>query len=76
MGIIIDEDGLCIHLLEPETCTMCNGHDAREKAEKDPWKRFPAKYEGQCRKCHLPIYPRQMVAWREGESAVHDGCQP
>ncbi len=27
------DDDECIHLLDPRTCTICNGRDAREHAE-------------------------------------------
>lgn len=27
----VDEDGLCKHLLEPATCTLCNGRVKKDR---------------------------------------------
>lgn len=65
----------CIHGLGPvAACTICNGKDRIETVE--PFRTFPAKYEGTCGMCHLPIRIGDLIAWREGEHPIHDGCRP
>lgn len=71
----MDDTEECIHLMDPASCTLCNGRAAKERKEAEQAPRtFPAKYEGQCPACDLPIYVGQMVAWREGRRAVHERC--
>lgn len=65
----------CIHLLNPATCTICNGRERRERETHTEGRReFPAKYEGQCPTCNLPIRVGDTVAWRTGEPARHARC--
>lgn len=65
----------CIHGLGPKTaCTICNGKAGI--AADDPWRTFPAKYAAQCNACNLPIEVGQIIAWREGDRAIHEGCRP
>jgi hypothetical protein len=52
----------CIHLLDPATCTICNGRDARErKAAKTVVRTFTARYAGHCR-CGDLIAPGAIIA--------------
>ena len=63
----------CIHGLMTITCTTCNGRDARERAEAaEAYRMFPAKYDGQCRACNLPIHVGQWIAWRPDEAPIHE----
>lgn len=68
----------CIHGLGPvEACVICNGRakrDAAEQAERP--RQFPAKFEGQCDECDLPIYVDQVVAWLPERRATHVECWP
>jgi hypothetical protein len=66
----------CIHGLGPiEACTICNGRDKREKAEAAERPRvFPAKYDGHCPGCNLPIHAGQMIAWVPDARPTHEGC--
>lgn len=66
----------CIHGLGPiEACVICNGRAQREAAiEAERPCVFPAKYDGQCSACDLPIYPGDMIAWRPDERPTHEGC--
>lgn len=66
----------CIHGLGPvAACVLCNGRAQREAAEQaEAPHTFPAKFEGQCPGCDLPIYVGQIVAWLPERKATHEGC--
>ena len=65
----------CIHLLDPATCTICNGHDRRLKQQQaQRGHSFPAKYASRCYVCRDEIAVGDMIYWIEGEPAVHDEC--
>lgn len=65
----------CIHLLDPSTCTICNGRDKREaEAESSRYKMFPAKYAGRCSACRFSISIGDLIGWREGEPVLHWDC--
>jgi hypothetical protein len=66
----------CIHGLGPvEACTICNGREKREAAERAERPRtFPAKFEGHCLGCNLPIAVGQIVAWLPDRPTTHEGC--
>lgn len=72
---LTNEQVECIHGLLDITCTICNGRDKRERAEtREAYRTFPAKYDGQCRECNLPISVGQMIAWRPDEPSIHQAC--
>jgi hypothetical protein len=66
----------CIHGLGPiEACTVCNGRDQREaQVDADAWRMFPAKYEGHCAECNLPIRVGDTIAWRPETRPIHEDC--
>jgi hypothetical protein len=68
----------CIHGLGPvEACVECNGRAQRERAEQaEAWRTFPAKYDGDCAACHLPIRAGDLIAWKPEHRPIHEGCQP
>lgn len=50
----------CIHGIYPvESCTICNGRDAREKREGTST--IVAKYYGSCSDCSMPIKPGDLI---------------
>ena len=65
----------CIHLIDPATCTICNGHDRRLKQQQAlRGHRFLAKYASRCCVCHDEIAVGDLIYWIEGEPAIHDEC--
>lgn len=66
----------CIHGLGPvSACVLCNGRALREAAaRRNEWRIFPAKFEGQCPECDLPIAVGQQVAWKPDHPARHESC--
>lgn len=66
----------CIHGLWPlAMCSICNGHEARRQRETAEQPRiFTARFEGQCRKCNLPILIGQTVAWLPDHPTTHEEC--
>lgn len=64
----------CIHLLDPATCTICNGRDRRERVasrgEERHGKAFTAKYAGQCSECNLPISVGQSIVIIQGDHVL------
>lgn len=70
------DDDECIHGLGPvSACTICNGKD-RARAAEESWREFPAKYEGQCPACNLPIRVGDLIAWRPDDRPRHTECRP
>lgn len=69
-------DDECIHGLGPiAACVVCNGRALSEAAERAGQPHtFPAKFEGQCPECNLPIAIGQIVAWLPDHKATHDHC--
>jgi alkyl hydroperoxide reductase subunit AhpF len=66
----------CIHLLDPATCTLCNGRAKREAdAARAVVRIFGARYTGQCKACDGPIYPGRRIAELGDGSYVHEDCQ-
>lgn len=74
----MDEDGLCIHDLEPQYCTICNGREQRfEKFHKtkDPdVLEFYAQYTGTCHACGSYIEVDQLIVKTMSGEYVHDTC--
>lgn len=68
----------CIHGLGPVAgCVLCNGRAEREAATDAGQPRtFPAKYDGQCSECNLPITVGEMVAWLPDHPVTHADCWP
>jgi hypothetical protein len=68
----------CIHLLDAATCSICNGRDAREKADAIPKVEatFQARFAGECPECEFPIHEGQVVHRLSTGRYVHQGCQP
>jgi hypothetical protein len=66
----------CIHGLGlVSACTICNGRERREReSHTEGWREFPAKYEGQCPACNLPIRVGSMIAWRPDDRPRHADC--
>jgi hypothetical protein len=68
------DDELCIHDLEPNTCSIClHGVQATSltiDAE------FNAIYDGDCRGCDLAIVPGQRIYRLSDGAYVHRGCEP
>lgn len=54
----------CIHGLGPvSACTICNGREAKERAERNRIvARFPAAYEGHCYGCQDEISVGDILA--------------
>ena len=62
----------CIHLLDPATCTICNGWLKRDLSRR--WSRpFPARYSSRCFQCGERIYEGQLICY-DGDVAVHEDC--
>lgn len=67
----------CVHGIYPETaCTICNGRKTKRAEISEDWRTFPAKYEGTCAGCGLPIAIGQFIVWRPDSPTYHDGCEP
>ena len=65
----------CIHLLDPATCTICNGRDRREKAAAMAERRvFPARFDGWCSFCQSAINVGDLISWAADEPVVHEEC--
>lgn len=68
----------CIHLLDPATCTICNGRDERERRNRirtvERPRIFPARFAGDCDACNLPIHVGQPIVWRPDTCPIHETC--
>lgn len=66
----------CPHGMEdPAWCSLCK----RGPTKPEPVTvvaRFPARYDGQCPGCDLPIKVGQLVAKLSNDTYVHEGCAP
>jgi hypothetical protein len=67
----MNHDDECIHALTPGTCSYCK---PQPEVEAEPVRIFPAKYEGHCRECNLPIRPGDMIAWIPDRAPIHEAC--
>jgi len=69
-------DNECIHGLGPiAACTICNGRERREAAVNAEQPRtFPARFDGQCPSCNLPIQVGQRIAWLPDRPVTHEEC--
>lgn len=67
----------CIHGLGlVSACTICNGSDARRKAEAEAPTLIVTRYQSYCTECDRVIYPGDLIAWfpMNTRSAVHRDC--
>lgn len=65
----------CIHLLDPATCTICNGRDKREReAARTVVRTFAARFGGTCRRCDEGIEPGSLISELGDGSYVHEEC--
>lgn len=71
-GVSDDE---CMHLLDPATCTLCNGHDKRERGRKPValGRSFPARFDGWCGGCGGDIETGESIV-RTDDGYVHVHC--
>jgi len=74
-----DEDQECPHSpwMTPQTCTRCNGAEAAAKKEAAldyPSSKFPARYDGQCSGCHLPIHVHEIIYFSGPHQLRHEQC--
>lgn len=61
----------CIHLLEPSTCTICNGRDRqRVRLKETPRSTTRARFVGRCDACDLLIHEDELLGLIDG-SWVH-----
>ena len=74
----IDQDAdECIHGIYPaSSCSICNGNQHERVLLAQDWRTFPAKYDGNCAGCDLPISVGQWIVWRPDSPTYHDGCEP
>ena len=65
----------CIHLLDPATCTICNGRQRREAREAHTaWSApFRAKFDGFCRSCDVTIDQGDLIVY-DGDEVRHAEC--
>jgi len=77
----VSHDDECIHLLPPGQCSYCKPKPEEFRMFNEdlsgmiPVLRvFPAKYDGYCPECKLPIYVGQMIAWRPDHAPAHEDC--
>lgn len=67
-------DAECIHLIDPATCTICNGSDrkrrleARREAEAISYV-FPAKWDTACMRCQDRLWVGASV-YRMGDGSL------
>lgn len=64
--------------LTPDTCSLCKQADQPDRS-RHLTNTFPARYDGQCPGCNLPISVGQIIvmAWtgEDGDrKAYHKGC--
>lgn len=70
---------LCPQDDDPATCPPCrrttgrDPHITRTAATTVEFG-FTARYDGECGRCHLPIYPGQPCAQLGDGRNVHQGC--
>lgn len=58
-------------------CVLCNGRADREAAVQAVQPRtFPAKFDGQCPECNLPIRVGDTIAWLFDKPVTHVDCWP
>jgi hypothetical protein len=67
---------LCRHLLEPATCTVCNGRDDHERVArtKGSGRPVPAKYPTRCMACQERVLVGDLIVATETGIFVHQGC--
>lgn len=66
----------CIHLLDPATCTICNGKDrARRLAAQSVKFAFGAKFVGPCPTCGESVVPGDVLFRMVDESLRCDSCK-
>ena len=70
----------CMHLLDPATCTICNGRDKRETQQRRhhmdstyPASVVVARFEGWCDECHGTIESGQDIIAADGRW-IHERC--
>jgi hypothetical protein len=71
----------CIHLLDPDTCTICNGRVKKEEKQVEVQRAWDAvmggvlaQYGGTCSECHEWFNAGEMIVHMVGGWA-HVGCQ-
>lgn len=74
MSIDQEPDDLCIHEQIPQTCSICNGRDGREAAERAViTARFPARYASTLA-CGHDVEIGDVIARRADETYVCSDC--
>jgi len=63
----------CIHLLDPSTCTICNGRAKRERARTTWSNPFAARYPGRCFVCDERIDEGDQIRFSDG-AVAHEDC--
>lgn len=69
--------GECPHGGDSATCPPCRTVAAPRsvKPKASHGGGFPARFDGQCRGCNLPIFEGDIiVTWSDGRPATHEGC--
>jgi hypothetical protein len=68
----------CIHLLDPATCTLCNGREKREReeaarivVESHP---FRARFDGRCRACFDGFTEGELIVRINDGLYAHKEC--
>lgn len=63
----------CMHLLDPQTCTICNGREKRERVTQSWSNPFTAKYDGYCTRCRGSIDAGDQICISDG-AVAHEDC--
>jgi hypothetical protein len=64
-------DDECIHLLEPSTCTLCNGSAKRDRTIDYV---FTAQFNSHCSWCGEMVYEGESIACTLTGSYGHPSC--
>lgn len=73
-GHVVTEPDECPHGLDRRWCTTCLHGPARRPTEVSVEATFPARYDGQCPRCDLPIAVGRVIHRLSDETYVHEGC--
>jgi hypothetical protein len=63
----------CMHLLDPATCTICNGREKRQRVTQSWSDPFHARYDSRCIRCDERINEGDLICFN-GDIAVHEEC--
>ena len=69
-------DDECLHGLDARWCSICIHGVTKPEPAPTIISTFRARFEGQCRRCDLPIALGSVIHRLSNETYVHEGCQP